>query len=615
MIRRKVVFLLALFFATVALMALQKPVFLLRYAALAGSASLSELAGVVWWGLSHDLTLAGYVAVVPIVLTLISLWMRMDERRWRKIIALYLGVVSVLTAAIFAVDLGLYEHWGFRIDSTILIYLGDPKDAAASVDWMTALGGTVLFVMWSAGMIWVYRKVANRFDGQPVLPRKYAAWMTLVVLLMAGFDFLAIRGGVGESTANVSKVYFSSNMFLNHAATNPVFSFLHSLSKRRDFSTEYAFYDDRLCAAQFDALRGNQPEKPALEEVLTTQRPNVVVILLESFARTIMETDAVGERVMPNLDRYKAQGIWFENMFANSFRTDRGEVAVLSGFPAQTTESIMKLPGKSRNLPSIARSLRGVGYSTAFYYGGDLNFTDQSSYMYATGWDKLVWQKDLNFDAQQSKWGWNDETMCRYVGDEVLRLSAASAASGDPFLVGFLTLSSHMPFDVPYAKYDHPMLNAVSFTDKHLGAMLDRWKASSAWDNLLVVLVADHGYPYPEDLAYNVPLRHRIPLIWTGGAVREPRVVEDYASQIDICATILGQMGIPHDDFDYSKDIFSSLPKFAYYAFNNGFGVVDKDGAFIYDCTLQRPITEPSERLERIGKTLLQTTYRDIARR
>lgn len=49
--------------------------------------------------------------------------------------------------------------------------------------------------------------------------------------------------------------------------------------------------------------------------------------------------------------------------------------------------------------------------------------------------------------------------------------------------------------------------------------MIDRLKASPAWENLLVVLVADHGYPYPRTLAYNEPLRHRIPMIWTGGAV------------------------------------------------------------------------------------------------
>lgn len=48
---------------------------------------------------------------------------------------------------------------------------------------------------------------------------------TVATLLIGGLTFLAIRGGVTVATANVSKVYFSSNMFLNHAATNPVFRF------------------------------------------------------------------------------------------------------------------------------------------------------------------------------------------------------------------------------------------------------------------------------------------------------------------------------------------------------------------------------------------------------
>ena len=612
MIRKKLTFVFGLFFATVLVMALQKPVFLARYASLAGDAGFADFVAVVWNGLKHDLTMAGYITALPLLITLFSLWINLGERLWRKILTAYVVLISVITSVIFTIDLGLYEHWGFRIDSTILIYLANPKDAMASVDWASGIMGGVFCPLWAWAMVWVYRKVIRLFDGTKVRPVRTAVWATLAGLLLAGFDFLAIRGGVGASTANVSKVYFSANMFLNHAATNPVFSFMHSLGKRQDFSKDYAFFADEECAAKFDAIRGNAtaPSK----EILTRQRPNVVVILMESFARTIMDTEEVGERVMPNLDRYKAEGVWFENMFANSFRTDRGEVAVLSGFPAQTTVSIMKLPGKSRNLPSIARSMQGAGYSTTFYYGGDLNFTDQSSYMYATGWEKLVWQKDLEFDSPLSKWGWNDEVMCQYVGDEVLRLSEESA---DPFLVGFLTLSSHMPFDVPYSKYEHPMLNAVSFTDKHLGAMLDRWKASPAWDNLLVVMVADHGFPYPESLEYNVPLRHRIPMIWTGGAVARPEVVETYCSQVDIAATLLGQMGIAHADFDYSKDIFAPVPprKFGYYAFNNGFGVVDASGSVIYDATAGKVIGEENEELLEIGKVMLQTTYRDIDRR
>ena len=368
-------------------------------------------------------------------------------------------------------------------------------------------------------MVWVYRLVCRLFDGEPLRRRAALLW-SLVLLLLAGCDFLAIRGGLGASVANVSKAYFSANMFLNHAATNPVFSFLTSLGDHTDYAAEYPFFDEAGREERFAPLRGNNLSAAAPERVLTTPRPNVVVVILESFARTVMDADVGGLPVMPNMQRLKGEGIWFENFFANSFRTDRGEVAILSGFPAQTRMSIMKLPAKSRNLPSLARSLSGAGYATCFSYGGDLNFTNQASYMYATGWQQLTWQKDLRFDTPPADWGYDDAVMCDWFADRVIALSG----KGEPFLAGMLTLSSHRPFDVPFSKFDDKELNAFAFSDECVGRMVDKLKASPAWDDLLLVLVADHGYPWPRSLSYNEPLRHRIPMIWLGGAVAAPRV-------------------------------------------------------------------------------------------
>lgn len=610
--KRKLLFVVALFFTTVVLMAVQKPVFLLYYAPEAARASFGEWLQVVLHGLSLDATVAGYITVLPLLVTLLSLWVRLEERLWRWILTGYFGLVSVVAAAIFAVDLGLYEHWGFRIDGTILIYLTDPREAMASVDLWLGVRQTLFFVAYVALMIWAYRLCLRLFDGERLARRAAIGW-SFVMLLLAGFDFLAVRGGVDASVANVSKVYFSSNMFLNHAATNPVFSFLSSLGDRDDYAAAYPFFDEATREAKFAELRGNGPSSGATERVLRTTRPNVVVVILESFARTIMDADVDGQPVMPNMQRLKGEGVWFENFYANSFRTDRGEVALLSGFPAQTHISIMKLPAKSRNLPSLARSLAREGYATGFTYGGDLNFTNQSSYMYATGWEDLTWRKDLRFDAPTADWGYDDALMCDYFANQVIDRSA----SGRPFLAGFLTLSSHKPFDVPYSKFDDQLLNAMAFTDDCVGRMIDKLKSSPAWDNLLVVLVADHGYPYPRSLSYNEPLRHHIPMIWLGGAVTSPGVVEEYASQIDLCATILAQMEISHDDFDYSKNIFSpALPrKFGYYTFDDGFGVIDASGAAVWDATGDMVVTATNPELLDVGRTMLQTTYVDISRR
>ena len=610
--KRKLAFLLAVFFATVVLMAVQKPVFMAYYAVEASGAGFRGWLDVLWHGLTLDMTVAGYVTVLPILVTLLSLWVRLPEKVWRGVLTGWFVLVAVVTAVIFAVDVALYEHWGFRIDSTVLIYLTDPEEAMASVDFWLGVRQTLLAAVYAAGMIWIYRCIVRIFDGRPV-GWQVAALGSVAVVMLAGFDFLAIRGGTGASVANVSKVYFSPTMFLNHAATNPVFSFLASLGDHADYADEYPFFDEAARAEKFGALRGNGPAAGPTEPVLNTARPNVVIVILESFARTVMDADVNGEPVMPNMQRLKREGVWFENFFANSFRTDRGEVAILSGFPAQTRMSIMKLPAKSRNLPSVARSLAREGYATSFAYGGDLNFTNQASYMYATGWQELVWQKDLHFGAPPADWGYDDAVMCDWFADRVIALSDA----GEPFLAGLLTLSSHTPFDVPYSKFVDKVLNAMAFSDECVGKMIVRLKASPAWKNLLVVLVADHGYPYPRSLTYNEPLRHRIPMIWTGGAVEEPRVVEEYASQIDIAATLLAQLGVAHDDFDYSKDIFAPTPprKFAYYTFNDGFGVVDASGEAVWDATGDRVVTATNPELLDVGRTMLQTTYTDIGRR
>ncbi|MEG0788956.1 MAG: LTA synthase family protein [Alistipes sp.] len=608
--RRRILFLFVTFFSTVLFLALQKPVFLAYYPVQACEATVAEWWQVVWHGLKLDLTVAGYVTVLPLLLVLVSLWLTASERRWRTIFNLYFAVISTIIALIFAVDLALYAHWGFRIDGTILIYLADPKAALGTIEVGQGLAQTLFFGLYAGVMIVGYRWVVPLFCGDPI---RYRVLWSLCVLFLGGVLFLPIRGGVGASVANISKVYFSTNMFLNHAATNPVFSLLSTLGTNEDYAVAYPFFEEPVRAAKFETLRGNIVSEHPSERVLNTERPNVVIIILESFGRTVVDAKVNGEAVMPQMQRLKNEGIWFENFFANSFRTDRGEVAILNGFPAQTRISIMKLPAKNRHLPSLAHSLGRAGYTADFVYGGDLNFTNQASYMFATGWQQLTWQKDLSFDVEQAKWGWPDDVMTDYFADRVL----AQSAAGTPFLSGLLTLSSHPPFDVPYAKFEDKVLNSMAFSDDCVGRMIAKLKASPAWNNLLVVLVADHTYPYPYDIAYNIPQSHHIPMLWLGGAVTKPRVVETYASQIDICATVLAQMGLDHADYPYSKDIFSPAPprKFGYYTFTDGFGIIDPDGEYIYDCTSHTALSNTNPSLEEVGKTLLQTTYVDISKR
>lgn len=599
-------FLGALFAMSLLVMAIEKPLFLLWYHAQAAEASATELALVVWNGLKLDQTVAGYITALPLLVVLAALWI---PGRWsRSVLKGYLLVIAAVAATAFAANLALYEYWAFPLDSSVLQYLASPKEALASVTAGQLLLQLLVAAAVFGGMAWCYLRVLRLYD--PARRSTHRAGSTLVLLLAAGVLFLPIRGGVSVATANVSKVYFSGRMFLNHAAVNPLFSFLSTLSDGDDALYEYEFFPEPERAAIFEPLRGDLPAGIGTDTLLRTRRPNVVLFLVESFGRSTVDERVGGEPVAPEFQRLKGEGVYFDNLFANSFRTDRGTVAVLSGFPAQTKMSVMKLPIKSQRLPSIARSLRREGYATSFYYGGDLNFTNTASYLYGTGFDRLTWQKDLHFDAPTSKWGYADDVVIDAFTDHVL----AEAASQRPFFAAMLTLSSHEPFDVPFAKFDDPMLNAMAFTDACLGRFVERVRQTPVWDDLLVILIADHAYPYPYGIANSDALRHRIPMLWLGGAVRRPAVVETYGSQSDLAATLLAQLGIAHGDFLFSRDLFDpARPKFGYWCFNNGFGVADAGGTTIFDCTSARVISPDSTAAQlRDGKAMLQTTYKAI---
>ena len=92
----------------------------------------------------------------------------------------------------------------------------------------------------------------------------------------------------------------------------------------------------------------------SIVRLLNTDRPNILLILMEGFGGVFMEPLGGIPDVAPHLNRYAEEGIFFTNCYANSFRTDRGTVCTLSGYLGLPTVSIMKIPAKSRMLPAIS---------------------------------------------------------------------------------------------------------------------------------------------------------------------------------------------------------------------------------------------------------------------
>ena len=600
--RRNFTFIVLLFSVTLLLSALQKPLFWMWYTQLLIDASLADLGDVIWHGLSLDATFAGYVTAIPILSVLIASWL--PHRVWRGLIKWYLVIISLLTAACVSLNLGLYEHWGYPLDSSIFQFLATPKQAMASITLWQAIVHTLLTVAWFSMTCYCYMATLRIFKADRHI--KYRFGFSLLMIFTFGLNFLAIRGGLTTAVANVSKAFFSERMVLNHAAVNPSFSLLSSLA-RTDEMNLYNFFDEERCAEEFASL-SPYATTPS-EELLRIERPNVVVIIAESCGRSTINAEVENQAVAPGLKRLRNEGVWFENLIASAARTDRGVLATLSGFPAQPTMSIMKHPQKAAQLPSIARTLRSAGYSTHYIHGGDLNFTNMASYLYATGFDNLVALKDMSFDAPTSKWGYADDV----VADLFMQKVDEYAAQQSPYLAVWQTLSSHEPFDVPVNQFEDKMLNSMWFADREITRVVEHIRQSPNWENTLIVIIADHAFPYPYGIEANSVIRHRIPMLWLGGAIKQAKQIDQYCSQSDFAATLLAQLGLPHSDFVMSRDILSEKPyEFGYYTFNNGFGVVTERSEEIYDCNANKALCESEPSLIEAGKSILQTTYKII---
>ncbi|WP_044229455.1 MULTISPECIES: LTA synthase family protein [Bacteroidales] len=592
---------------------LQKPIFMIWHYDLYRNVPLSDWFDVMYHGLPLDFSLSAYILVIPVFITLLTVWV---QGCWSELVSrVYFGIISLVLSIIFICDIELYSYWGFRMDATPLFYLSSPSDAAASVPLLVMILVPVCIIfyfmcIWFLLSHYIIKNMRNwRFC-------KHRWKCTISFIFVLAFLFVPIRGGFSVSTMNVGKVYFSSNISLNHAAINPVFSFMTSLSKEKDFKSQYRFMNDEKAEEIFTSLKGG--DNYLLEDSLRwikTDNPDILLIILESFSGAAMDSlcaDAPAG-IMPNLTQLAKEGLFFTNFYANSFRTDRGLVAVLSGYPAQPTTSIMKYPSKSQSLPAIAKSLVRRGYETQFLYGGDADFTNMRSYFISTGYQSIVCDEDFPISERLSKWGANDEVTF----DKFFNLIASQEYH--PYMKTFLTLSSHEPFDVPYKKFDDPYLNSVAYTDSCLGAFITKFKKTPQWDNTLVILVADHAMRYPAGIQEADILRHHIPMVWTGGVIKSPRVIYDYASQIDIAATLLGQLGISYDDFIFSKNLANPKQyKFAYYTFKDGFGFLDADNRVVYDNESNSIIISKGKSVERIeerGKAYLQKLYDDLGNR
>ena len=543
---------------------------------------LSEIMASFYHALKLDLSMTAYILVIPLFSYIY--WLlngrKVVELKW---LTIYNKILIILFSIISVVNFNIYREWGSKINAKAVGFaISTPNEAlASSASSPIGLTLSLLLLLIVIGFIlqrWVVLRKLS-FKASPIWLRGIA------VIILVFLNFLLIRGGLGGSPINQSMAYFSKEQVLNHAAVNTEWNLLSSaLAARMTKNNPYNYLSKQAADANIKELY--TPAKDTTINILTTKRPNVVLVIIESFTADLTKTLGNEDGITPNFDTLIHKGVLFSNIYSSGSRTDKGLVATLAGFPTLAAGSIVKWPEKMQKIPGISQPFFKNGYQTSFFYGGESEFDNYKAFILSHNYQKLIDKNNFK-GGKVTKWGQFDEAVFDRQIEDLNK-------EKQPFFSTLLTLTNHEPYALPgnykFGQADNvaKFKSTAHYTDSCINAYLNNAKKENWYKNTLFVFIADHGHLLPKNShEIYVPQRYHVPLLFYGDVIKDEckgKKFEDVGSQADVAATILGQLDISAKEFVWSKNLLNPYAKhFAFFSWDNGMGFIDNQQCVTFD--------------------------------
>jgi phosphoglycerol transferase MdoB-like AlkP superfamily enzyme len=582
-----------------------------------------EILHSLFAGFFLDLSTIAYFIAIPLLLSILYFITRI---RWIVAITnIFVSILIVLYCLITVGELCLYTEWKTKLNLQALIHFTHP----AEVFQTASLKLTVLFFSLSIffSVIYIllyYRRFAlkqHKIRGLPILQRILFGLIVFASLL--ALDIIMLRGGLKAIPISESDAYFSKHRMLNDAAVNSVWSLGHNIM---DYSTHqkinpYIFMTD----AEAKAIMKDMISAPydSTEEILTTAKPNVVFIILESFTAYSIPAFG-GNPYCMFIDSLAREGIAFTKCYAAGYVSDQGIPALLSAYPSAPHLAAINQTNKSVNLPCINKDLKLLGYNSGFYFGGQLNYGNIKSYLFNMQFDEIKEQNDYHEKADEGKLGIHDGSMQKIFLREVNH-------SKPPFLACWFTLSSHSPYDIPTGikpvttHRQNAFVNTMIYTDNAVKDFITEARKEEWFKNTLFVIVADHSHENHRDFDFEEAEFHHIPFLLYGEVIKPEfrgRKIDKVCSQLDIVPTLLRQLQVKADAYPFGKNILNPASNsFAYFYYFTGTGVINNNCYATYNSEKDELVrTDCKDSLEilkikKLNHAFLQTQFEDYLSR
>jgi phosphoglycerol transferase MdoB-like AlkP superfamily enzyme len=408
-------------------------------------------------------------------------------------------------------------------------------------------------------------------------------------VLVLGMLFLGMRGGLNEIPITSSKVYYSSHKFANEMCVNPAYYLVENIlnSKKVETRAHFNYMDMESAKRRTESLHAFACDSTV--NILKIERPNIVVILLESWSADLIESLGGEPGITPNFRELEKDGLLFTNIYASANRSQHAMSSLFGGLPGMPVTTITNHPDKYYAVPSLVKKMDSIGYHTSFYFGGELNYGNILSYLRYNEFDEIVEGKDINEGFFKGKLGYHDTDVMPWYVEQLSRYE-------QPFFSTLFTQSSHSPYDYPkiFEEIEWPAIekqyvNSGYYTDIAIGMFMEKAKQQEWYDSTLFVFVADHSHATYKNHRMESFDHHKIPMLIYGEPLQDSlrgMTFDKICGNTDLPATILAQLRMKHDEFIWSKDVFGKCYKpFAFFELNNGLGWKTPEGEFVYSNT------------------------------
>ncbi|MGB0390870.1 MAG: LTA synthase family protein [Salibacteraceae bacterium] len=556
----------------------------------------SEILTIVPKSFRLDMSFISYMMGFSILLIFLNSFFSQPKvnRVVRGVYYYFHVLMFICSGLVVGSEASLYTEWSTKLSFTALRHMQNPKEVFATASGSHYLI-TALFLIPSLFFAFFLLKKcvvkSNYFNG---IDNNIKTVVVRVLALPVLFVFVVIsmRGGLQQIPIMVSDSYFSRNIILNDIAVNPNWNLLSSLyeSSKELNDNPYTMNSLEDCNQRIAELY--TVEKDTTFGILTTDRPNIVFILIESLSADNVESLGGLEGVMTNFAELEKDGYLFDNFYSNGSTSDEGVSSIFSSFPVFCSTPIINQPDKARKLPSLNTDLQKEGYETSFIFGGQLSYGNIKAYLFDQGFN-VVKDEEHFGHLPSGRLAIHDE----YMFNE-LRLQINEHKV--PFMATLFTASTHSPYDMDnlptkYKGVDYNQyVNSVIYTDSLIGDFFEKVKDEPWYDNTLFIIVADHSHESPRKWTRAEKNRFKIPMLWYGNVLKpeyKGKVHKIMGSQIDVAKSLLTQMNLPTDKYPWGKNIFNpTIHQFVPYSAYQGYGLMKPNSSYFYRDDYQKVI-------------------------